>query len=231
MPQSSWTQESSSIGQNSYWELPVCQAPHRQFTCLNLSNLHKHSREWVASFCFFFSPTFYQWGNRCWERTSIASKVKQVQWQRQTEAFPSVFSEAICPVYIMQRWVWNQLGVTQERCHPHDYIIFIRLHLASCLALSLLLALKKQVSILWTICGGTHVAKKAAGGLFGDEGSSPSASRNWSLPTTLVSLRVDPSQAKLQDENAAQPHLGCNLVIFWSKEPGQTMYGPIETVR
>ena len=52
------------------------------------------------------------------------------------ESFPSVFSEVICPVYIMQRWVWNQLGVTQVTCHPHDYITFIRLHLASCLALS-----------------------------------------------------------------------------------------------
>lgn len=63
-------------------------------------------------------------------------KIKEAKWQRQTEAFPTVFSEVICPVYIMHRWVWNQLGVTQVKCHPHDYITFIRLHLASCLALS-----------------------------------------------------------------------------------------------
>ena len=87
---------------------------------------------------------------------------------------------------------------------PSRLYYFIRLHLASCLALSLLLALKKQVSILWTVCGGTHVAKKLQEAclelraivlqLQGTEVcQQPKWASKWTLPKPNLKMRTQPS--------------------------------------
>lgn len=140
---------------------------------------------------------------------------------RQTPRGPHAF---VCPCLCVIPSLWLLVGAVTGflpteyskgvRCHSRDYI-YVTLCSTPLLAdsLTLLLALNKQAAMLWPVYRVGHLVEnsmqlpKLRVGSAEAQQETPTAlsltaAREW-IPTTWVSLKVDPSLVESPDENTA----------------------------